>query len=200
MLYIAGFADGTGDHVRWTAHGGIHAYASSYPQVPYQVFFVSLIVLDPLVIVLATAVRREAAWLACGVMAADIAANWAGNWHRILNYPAHLAGNVPWLITLFGMFIFATALPLARAMAARAVPASGKTTSGCRRHCVQRPRQAARGQITQVHSALNRLSRYQVRGVGVEAVPEQASGAHAWHEITPACTSRTRLRAGSGNQ
>ena len=46
---------------------------------PYQVFFVSLILLDPLVIVLAAAVRREAVWLACGVMAADIAANWAGN-------------------------------------------------------------------------------------------------------------------------
>jgi hypothetical protein len=109
------------------AHGGIHAYASSYPQVTYQVFFVSLIVLDPLVIVLAAAVRREAAWLACGVMAA----NWAGT--------------------------------------------GTDTGHGC-------------------------LSRYEVRGVGVGAVPEQASGAHAWHEITPACTSRTRSRAGSGNQ
>lgn len=104
------------------AHGGVHAYASSYPQVPYQAFFVSLIVLDPLVIALATVVRREAVWLACAVMAADIAANWAGNWRRIMDYPAHLAGNVPWLITLFGMFVFATALPLARAMA---VPCSG---------------------------------------------------------------------------
>jgi hypothetical protein len=62
---LAGFAEGTGDHVRWMAHGGIHAYASSYPQVPYQVFFVSLIVLDPLVVVLAAVVRREAVWLAC---------------------------------------------------------------------------------------------------------------------------------------
>ena len=93
---------------------------------PYQVFFVSLILLDPLVIVLAAAVRREAVWLACGVMAADIAANWAGNWKRILNYPAHLAGNVPWLITLFGIFVFATALPLARAMAAQAVQPAAK--------------------------------------------------------------------------
>ena len=93
---------------------------------PYQVFFVSLILLDPLVIVLAAAVRREAVWLACGVMAADIAANWAGNWKRILNYPAHLAGNVPGLITLFGIFVFATALPLAPAMAAQAVQPAAK--------------------------------------------------------------------------
>ena len=61
---------------------------------------------------LAAAVRREAVWLACGVMAADIAANWAGNWKRILNYPAHLAGNVPWL--------------MARAMAAQAVQPAAK--------------------------------------------------------------------------
>lgn len=119
---MAGFADGTGDHVRWMAHGGIHAYASSYPQLPYQVFFVSLIVLDPLVVVLAAVVRREAVWLACGVMVADIGANWAGNLRRILDYPAHLAGNIPWLITVFGVFVFATAFPLARAMA---IPASG---------------------------------------------------------------------------
>jgi hypothetical protein len=30
--------------------------------------------------------------------------------------------------------------------------------------------------------------------------PNWASGAHAWHEIRPACTSRARSRAGSGNQ
>jgi hypothetical protein len=124
-LYMAGFAEGTGDHVRWMAHGGIHAYASSYPQGAYQVFFVSLIVLDPLVVVLAAAVRREAVWLACAVMVADIGANWAGNWRRIADHPAHLAANAPWLITAFGVFVFATALPLARAMALRAVPASG---------------------------------------------------------------------------
>jgi hypothetical protein len=123
-LYVAGFAEGTGDHVRWMARGGIHAYASSYPQVPYQVFFVSLIVLDPLVVVLAALVRREAVWLACAVMVADIGANWAGNWRRIADYPAHLAANAPWLITAFGIFVFATALPLARAMTLLTVPAS----------------------------------------------------------------------------
>jgi hypothetical protein len=104
-------------------HGGIHAYASSYPQLPYQVFFVSLIVLDPLVVMLAATVRREAVWLACGVMVADMGANWAGNWRRIVDYPARLADNVPWLITVFGLFVFATALPLARAMTLQAVPA-----------------------------------------------------------------------------
>jgi hypothetical protein len=40
--YMSGFADGTADHIRWMARGGIHAYALSYPQVPIQVFFVLL--------------------------------------------------------------------------------------------------------------------------------------------------------------
>lgn len=96
-----------------------------YPQVLYQVFFVSLIVLDPLVVVLAAVARREAVWLACAMMVADLGANWAGNWQRIADYPAHLAANAPWLITAFGIFVFATAFPLARAMTRQAVPASG---------------------------------------------------------------------------
>lgn len=48
-VYLIGFADGTADHVRWMTRGGIHAYAQSYPQIAIQVFFVSLVVLDPLV-------------------------------------------------------------------------------------------------------------------------------------------------------
>jgi hypothetical protein len=44
--------------------GGIHAYAHDYPLVPIQVFFVSLIVVEPLTIVLLGFVRREGIWLA----------------------------------------------------------------------------------------------------------------------------------------
>src|SRR4029077_2806493 len=51
-----------------------------------------------------------------------------------------------------------------------------------------------------VGCAGHRVSRYEVLRVGVGAVPERATGTHAWHEITSACTSRTRSRAGSGNQ
>ena len=58
-MYLIGFADGTADHVHWMTRGGIHAYAPSYPQIAIQVFFVSLVVLDPLVVVLVAFVRRE---------------------------------------------------------------------------------------------------------------------------------------------
>jgi len=112
-VYLIGFADGTADHVRWMTHGGIHAYAPSYPQIAIQVFFVSLVVLDPLVVALVAFVRREGIWLAAAVMALDIAANWIGNWTRIRH---DRVSNVPWLITLFGVFVLVTALPLLRVM------------------------------------------------------------------------------------
>ena len=112
-MYLIGFADGTADHVRWMTHGGIHAYAPSYPQIAIQVFFVSLLVLDPLVVALVAFVRREGIWLAAAVMALDIAANWIGNWIRIRH---DRVSDVPWLITLFGVFVLVTALPLLRVM------------------------------------------------------------------------------------
>ena len=112
-MYLIGFADGTADHVRWMTHGGIHAYAPSYPQIAIQVFFVSLVVLDPLGVALVAFVRREGIWLAAAVMALDIAANWIGNRTRIRH---DRVSNVPWLITLFGVFVLATALPLLRVM------------------------------------------------------------------------------------
>ena len=76
-------------------------------------FFVSLVVLDPLVVALIAFVRREGIWLAAAVMALDIAANWTGNWTRIRH---DRVSNVPWLITLFGVFVLVTALPLLRVM------------------------------------------------------------------------------------
>lgn len=121
-LYIVGFAEGTGDHLRWMTHGGIHAYASSYPQVPLQAFFVTLIVLDPLAVVLLALVLRAGIWLACGVMVLDIAANWAGNWSRVQHRPNGLLLDAPWLITLFGLFVLASAPPMLRLTKNRAIP------------------------------------------------------------------------------
>jgi hypothetical protein len=109
---MIGFVEGTADHVRWMTHGGIHAYASSYPQVPIQVFFVILVVVDPLVAVLLGLLRREGIWLACGVIVLDVAANWVGNWAGIRHDPGP---NVPWVITLFCVFVLATAPPLLHA-------------------------------------------------------------------------------------
>jgi hypothetical protein len=81
-LYMIGFADGTADNVRWMTNGGIHAYASSYPQVPIQVFFVILVVADPLIVVLLGLVRREGIWLACAVMVWISSPTGVGNWSK----------------------------------------------------------------------------------------------------------------------
>jgi hypothetical protein len=115
-VYLTGFAQGTGAHIWDLMRGGIHAY-SSLPQVWIQVFFVSLVVLDPLVVVLVAFVRREGIWLAAGVMVLDVAANWIGNWPSLREDPARLLRPVGLLpITLFGVFVLVTALPLLRVM------------------------------------------------------------------------------------
>ena len=113
-LYLVGFADGTGDHVRWMSHGGIHAYASSFPPIPVQAFLVGLIVLDPLALVLTGLVRRAGVWLAVGIMALDMPINWYWNWSRITSQPGRLLVTAPWLITIFGLFVWATAPALLR--------------------------------------------------------------------------------------
>lgn len=117
-VYLIGFADGTGDHVLWMTHGGIHAYAA-FRYVPIQVFLVALIVLDPLTAVLVGLVRREGVWLAVAIMALDVAANWAGNWPAM---PRFLLTFLPG--ELFAVFVFATAIPLLQAIAATPLPAS----------------------------------------------------------------------------
>jgi hypothetical protein len=103
---MIGFGQATGVHVRWMLHGGIHAYASTYPPVPIQVFMVALVVLDPLVVVLAALVRRSAIWLAAVIMPLDIAANWYGDWPR-----------TPWIFLLDGFLILVTAPFLLRNLA-----------------------------------------------------------------------------------
>jgi len=115
-VYLIGFAQGTGAHVRDLVRGGIHAY-SLFPQAWIQVFFVCLVVLDPLVVVLAGFVRREGIWLAAGVMVLDVAANWTGNWPALHEDAARLLRPVGLLpITLFGVFVLVSALPLLRVM------------------------------------------------------------------------------------
>jgi hypothetical protein len=81
------------------------------------VFFVSLALLDPLVVVLAAFVRREGIWLATGVMVLDVAANWIGNWSWLRGDPAWLLRPVGLLpITLFGVFVLVSASPMLRIM------------------------------------------------------------------------------------
>jgi hypothetical protein len=122
VVDVIGFIDGTGAHIRWMLHGGIHAYAGAYPQVAIQVLFVSLVLLDPLAALLTGLVRREGVWLACVIMVADMIANWAGNWTRIVASHGRLLGTAPWLITAFGVFVLGTAVPLVLVMGRRGTP------------------------------------------------------------------------------
>ena len=108
-VYLIGFTDGTAAHVRDLAQSGFHAY-SGFPQVPLRVFFTSLVLLDPLVVVLAALVLPAGIWLAAVVMVLDVAANAAGNWSWLHTDPGRLL-STPGLLALavFGVFVLATA-------------------------------------------------------------------------------------------
>ncbi|WP_327660527.1 MULTISPECIES: hypothetical protein [unclassified Streptomyces] len=112
-VYLLGFLVGCRTHIADVARDGIHAYAM-FPQVPLQVFFVGLVVLDPLVVVLVALVRREGVWLAGAVMVVDLSANWWGNRHWLRDDPGQLMRLLP--LTVFGVFVFASWLPLRRAV------------------------------------------------------------------------------------
>lgn len=116
-MYLIGFLVGTRTHVLDVTRDGVHAYAM-FPQVSLQVFFVSLVVLDPLVIVLVGLARREGTWLAGAVMVLDMCGNWWGNWHWLRDDPSQLMRLLP--LTIFGVFVIASVLPLHRAVAGAA--------------------------------------------------------------------------------
>ncbi|MEU9479388.1 hypothetical protein [Streptomyces sp. NPDC048191] len=114
--YATGFLEGTGSHVLDLARGGLHAYAAFGP-LPLQVFFLALVVLDPLVVALTLWARPAGAWLAGVVATADVLANWYVNRSWVAADPAGLLRPVGLLpITVFGMFVGASLLPLLRAL------------------------------------------------------------------------------------
>lgn len=118
--YVIGFLEGACAHFLDLVRGGIHAYAS-FPRVSLQAFFVSLVVLDPLVVALVASVRRPGVRLAGAVMVLDVCANWIGNWQWLRDDPAELLRPVGLLpITLFGLFVVATLVPLHRTTAVAA--------------------------------------------------------------------------------
>ncbi|WP_328833299.1 hypothetical protein OHT77_40270 [Streptomyces sp. NBC_00252] len=111
-VYLIGFLEGACAHLLDLIRGGFHAYAS-FPQVAIQSFFISLAVLDPLVVVLVAFVRRQGVWLAGAVMVLDVSANWIGNWQGLRDDPAGLLRPVGLLpITLFGLFVVVSVVPL----------------------------------------------------------------------------------------
>jgi hypothetical protein len=74
------------------------------------VFFISLVLLDPLVVVLTALVLPAGIWLAAVVMVLDVAANTAGNWSRIQHDPAWpFTPDGLLLIIVFAVFVLATA-------------------------------------------------------------------------------------------
>ncbi|MGC5399069.1 hypothetical protein ACPXCP_25420 [Streptomyces sp. DT20] len=128
---MAGFLEGAGAHCLDLIRGGVHFYAFFAP-APLQVFFVGLVVLDPLTVVLVGLVRPEGVRLASGVAVSDVLANWFVNWPQVHADPAvllHPVGLLP--ITLFGLFVVASSTPLLRVMAR--VPISGASVRevGC---------------------------------------------------------------------
>ena len=73
-LWIAGFAIGTTTHVLDIVLGGAEVY-DGFPTV-VRVFWLSLTILDPAVIILLALARRSGIVLALAVILVDIAVNW----------------------------------------------------------------------------------------------------------------------------
>ena len=110
---LIGFAEGSGVHLFWVLMNGIHTFAH-FPVV-CQVFLNALVLLDPLVVVLAARVRRSGVLLGVAVVTLDVTTNWIGNWPWVKADPARLLQPVGLLpITLFGLFVLLSAVPLLR--------------------------------------------------------------------------------------
>ncbi|MFH8383001.1 hypothetical protein ACH4E7_18935 [Kitasatospora sp. NPDC018058] len=116
-VYVIGFLEGTGAHAYDVFTGGLHAF-HSWP-LPSQLLFHALLVLDPLAAVWVARARPAGPLLGAGIMVADLLANWWGNWDGLVHHPLDYLRFVGLpVMTLFGLFVFATAAPLHRAFGA----------------------------------------------------------------------------------
>lgn len=114
VVYAIGFAIGARKHVADLVSGGFGVYSGLGP-VLVQAFFVSLAFIDPLVIVLVLLARPVGVWLGLVVMIGDLAANLSANWTMFEQDWAWLVRPTGLLlITAFSLFVFVTAIPLAR--------------------------------------------------------------------------------------
>ncbi|MFE4968676.1 hypothetical protein [Streptomyces sp. NPDC056660] len=112
---MIGFLEGTGAHGYFLVTGGLRAY--SYAPMLVQLLLHLLLPLDPLVAVLIIRARPDGPSLAVAVMLADLLGNWSVAWSAVLAHPAAFLRPVGLLpITLFGIFVALTALPLRRAL------------------------------------------------------------------------------------
>ncbi|MFF3129330.1 hypothetical protein ACFVRD_45675 [Streptomyces sp. NPDC057908] len=113
-VYVICFFWGTAMHLMDLAGGGHNSYASPAP-APIRVYFVALVLLDPLVAVLLARLRPIAVIVASTVMTVDASANYYVNWPQISQHPDYLLrplGLLPF--TLFALFVAVTASPLYR--------------------------------------------------------------------------------------
>lgn len=101
-LWAVGFIVGTTTHTIDLVTGGLHVYAG-FPEA-VRWFWISLTVLDPLVVILLIFRSRAAAPVAVLVMVADLAVNWT---------VFFTLGGLSWFGVLtqsiFGAFVFLTA-------------------------------------------------------------------------------------------
>lgn len=114
-VYVVGFLEGTAAHGYLLATGGLHAY--DYAPVLVQLLFHMLLLLDPLVALMITRGRPGGPLFAAMVMLADVLGNWSVAWSAIMTHPTAFLRPIGLLpITLFGIFVLLTALPLRRAL------------------------------------------------------------------------------------
>ena len=111
-------------HVWYLVQGGLHAFRGE--PVAIQLFFHAELLLDPLVLLLMLLRIPAAAWLGAMVLLTDTAAFWWLCWDDLLRHPgAYVKVTGLPAVTVFGLFVLATAVPLSRAYAARRVPLIG---------------------------------------------------------------------------
>ncbi|MFG2833072.1 hypothetical protein ACGFWI_37435 [Streptomyces sp. NPDC048434] len=114
-IYVVGFLEGAGAHAYFVVTGGLHAY--DYAPAPAQLLFHGLLLADPLVALL-VAWGYPGGPLLGAVVMLDVVANWWIQWSAVLADPAAYLRPVGLsAITVFGVFVLATALPLSRAPA-----------------------------------------------------------------------------------
>lgn len=117
VLYLVGFVDGAAVHVRDLVRDGLGAYG--FAPLAVRVFFVGLVVLDPLVVALLVAVPWYGILLGGAVMVVDVAANWYVN-RAVLGDCCTALGHSPGLvaITVFALFVLVSVVPLFHSLSA----------------------------------------------------------------------------------
>ncbi|MGW1745187.1 hypothetical protein ACWCRD_06140 [Streptomyces sp. NPDC002092] len=123
-VYVIGFLEGTGAHAYFLATGGLHTFG--YAPLPVQLLLHALLLLDPLVALLIVRAHPSGPLLAAAVMVLDLAGNWDVAWHAVLADPVAFLRPVGLLpMTVFGMFVVFSALPLRQALANAGAPGDG---------------------------------------------------------------------------